>query len=604
MHTIKSIVEEVLSIPTTKKLWTSIYLPALPFTPQDFSMGAVLPAVLYMFRWGHRRGKGTFTTTFAKSAGEKVVPPSIEDVINELLKRGDWFSGFETEAGRAILGDMLLSFSLENKNHKTGRTEQIQRAYPTHYLASWIDLPQKVSHLRYIPEMLTALLANQEEGEFIIRNNKKSWFVIGGGFGDNILLDLFGTEMQIKGSPQSLTSDQFIEMNTEGSSDIVGLDQLLTIRIAQACREAPIKARGSGESEDIRNQHPLAKKAANYFCKDLSVFVQAYGKTIPRQTFLQMLESCLSLGLTNIYLSTAAMLFEWERTGNVPEKKEQKSWPLFVDCSSGNDRKLRGVAEESMSGLLRRFERLPIILMCLRVLDDKVHYDSTMRHTLPADCPDSTEVINLLGSIFKGNHPRAEKILDNLDEGCLKLADALQVADEALPVQELLRQDSNPITRLAEALCILMGNKLQITQFLKAIHSCLMIDQPNGLGRKRKIYSKNSAGKRGSADARSIILSNTMLDFIVHRYLRKAKRGKGAESLTLIELIRLLREHYGMYVDEAPPGMSISAELLLHNRRILEKRLRDLGVLIGVNDAESMKRLQQRFTARGDEDVE
>lgn len=566
-------------------------------------MGAVLPAVLYMFRWGHRRGKGTFTTTFGKSAGEKVVPPSIEDVINGLLKRGDWFSGFGTEAERALLGDMLLSFSLENKNHKTGRTEQIQRAYPTHYLASWIDLPQKVTNLRYIPEMLTALLANQEEGEFIARNNKKSRFVVGAGFGENILLDLFGTNMQIEGNPQNLKSDQFIEVNND-SKTIVGLDQLLTIRIAQECGEAPLKARGAGESENIRNQHPLAKMAAKYFREDLSVFVQAYGKTIPRQAFLQMLESCLSLGLTNIYFSTATMLFEWDSSGILPECQEQQSWPLFVDCSSGNDTKLRGLAEESMSGLLRRFERLPIILMCLRVLDDKVRYDSMMKQSLPVNYPDATEFINLLGSIFKENHPRAEKIFDNIDEMCLKLADALQEADDALPVQELLRQDNNPITRLAEALCILMGNETQITQFFKAIHSCLMIDQPNGLARKRKIYSKNSTGKRGSADARSIILSNTMLDFIVHRHLRKAARGKGSSSLTLIELIRLLKERYGLYIDEAPPGISIPAELLLHNRRILEKRLRDLGVLIGVNDAESMKRLHQRFTARGDEDVE
>ena len=56
MSTAKTVVEQVLSDKTTKKLWTSIYQPALPFTPQSFSLGAVLPAVFYMFRRGHRRG--------------------------------------------------------------------------------------------------------------------------------------------------------------------------------------------------------------------------------------------------------------------------------------------------------------------------------------------------------------------------------------------------------------------------------------------------------------------------------------------------------------------------------------------------------------------
>jgi hypothetical protein len=48
-------------------------------------------------------------------------------------------------------------------------------------------------------------------------------------------------------------------------------------------------------------------------------------------------------------------------------------------------------------------------------------------------------------------------------------------------------------------------------------------------------------------------------------------------------------------VDEAPRGMNISNELLQCNRSAMERRLRDLGLLVGVNDAESMKRLQPRF---------
>lgn len=41
--------------------------------------------------------------------------------------------------------------------------------------------------------------------------------------------------------------------------------------------------------------------------------------------------------------------------------------------------------------------------------------------------------------------------------------------------------------------------------------------------------------------------------------------------------------------------MTVSNELLQANRAALERRLRDLGLLVGVNDAESMKRLRPRF---------
>ena len=604
MNTAKKIVENVLSIPTTKKLWTSIYLPALPFTPQDFTMGAVMPAVLYMFRWGHRRGKGTFIKTFGKKEGNKNKPPTIDDVTNTLCKRNDFFSGFDSDIGRAILGDMLLSFCLENKNHQIGRVEQVQRAYPAHYLASWIDLPSKVTNLRYIPEMIVSLLTKQEAGEFIIRNDKASKFAVGVGFDDNILLKLFGTGMRIKGDYRSnLTSDEFIESEESGS--YVGIDQLLTIRMAQACGEAPLKAKGSGEGEKIFNQHPLAKKATKFFIEDLSVFIQAYGETIPRQTLLQMIESCLSLGITNIYYSSVKMLLEWDQSGSLPAYDDQQSWLLFVDCSSGNDIRLRRVAEESMTDLLRRFERLPIIMMCLRILDDQVTYDPIVKKHVPQNVyPDSTAIINFLGDIMHNENEFSRDIHRDINKLCFKLADAFQEEDEETAVQELLRQDNNPIIKLSEALCLLMGNDKQLRKFYTFLDSCMAVNQPNGLATKRKISQRDTTGKTIRGDARSIVLTNPMLDFIVHRHLRKAAKGKGPKSLAFIDLLKLLKDRYGLYIDEAPPGMSIPVELLHLNREILERRVRDLGVLVGVNDAESMKLLQQRFLAKGDDDHE
>ena len=58
----KKIVEEALSKKEQKDLWAAGYRPALPITPGYFSLGSVLPAVLYMMRWGHRRGSGKFSS--------------------------------------------------------------------------------------------------------------------------------------------------------------------------------------------------------------------------------------------------------------------------------------------------------------------------------------------------------------------------------------------------------------------------------------------------------------------------------------------------------------------------------------------------------------
>lgn len=580
-----------------KKLWTANYQPAIPFTPQNFDIGNLLPAILYMFRWGHRRGKGQFLEKYGDIQNEKKTYANV-DGISKILSQKDEFSGFDTAAAKAILGDMLLSSCLENKNHQTGRLEQVQRAYPAHYLASWIDLPVKVATLRFIPEMLVALLLHQEKGETIQPSNRKTHFGIGCGFDDNLLLSLFGNGMEILGSNRtSLTSDHFKEEDIS-----VGLDQLLTIRLAQGCGAAPTKAK-SGEGERIQNQWPIATNAMNALHKDFSVFVQAYGTSIPRQSFLPMLESCLSLGLTNIYFSTINMLLAWEQTGSLPNKEDQRPWSFFVDCSNGNDKALRLLAEESMSHFVRFLGRLPIILMAMRIIDLEVRHDEDLSDSLPEPFPDGTELINFLGSFYKENHPLAGQVISNLKRQCSKIYNILKESDLDQDLQDLLRNANNsPIERLSESLCILMGDNLHTKYHPMVTTSVLMTDLPNGMSQKRKTTQKNKSGKTAKLDVRSIVLTNPMLDFIVHRHLRKAAKGKGSKPLTFIDLLQILKNRYGLYVAESPPGMSIPVEMLLHNKRILERRLRDLGVLVGVNDAESMKRLRQRFRAVGDEE--
>ena len=79
--------------------------------------------------------------------------------------------GFRGEVEQAILGDLLLSFCLENTKHALGRAEQVQRVAPAHYMSSWVDLPDSVAHLRYITEMIIAMLADQK-GDVLQQNRE------------------------------------------------------------------------------------------------------------------------------------------------------------------------------------------------------------------------------------------------------------------------------------------------------------------------------------------------------------------------------------------------------------------------------------------------
>jgi hypothetical protein len=59
----RKIVESVLGDNMTAKVWTSNYARVFPFNPSQFSVGALLPMILYLFRWGHRRGRGKLSST-------------------------------------------------------------------------------------------------------------------------------------------------------------------------------------------------------------------------------------------------------------------------------------------------------------------------------------------------------------------------------------------------------------------------------------------------------------------------------------------------------------------------------------------------------------
>lgn len=137
----------------------------------------------------------------------------------------------------------------------------------------------------------------------------------------------------------------------------------------------------------------------------------------------------------------------------------------------------------------------------------------------------------------------------------------------------------NPALRLAETLCELMSDKLQRSHYVKCLESAMMTDQPNGLAIKRRVLRSQSGSSR-RIDLRSIVLTSPLLEFLVHRHLRQT--ATESAPLSLQSFIKLLQDRYGLYIAQEPPGQPIPQEMLLRNKVYLERRLRDLGLLIGV----------------------
>lgn len=588
-------VEEALTPRLTRQVWSGDYREVLPATLQGYELSAVLPAVFYMFRFGQRRGVGRFIETFGIENGtpaERRRSVTVQRVAEQLGKSSG-FAGFGDEVSRAILGDLLLCFCLENVKRAEGRDQQVQRISPTHYMASWVDLPQRVADLRFVPNMIVAMLANQK-GEQVTVNGEgdKTFFPVCRPHRENMLLRPFSRGVKLRPGPlANFASDQFDEDNAD-----VGLDQLLTIRLASRLRSAPLPPRG-GETQ-ISNQRPLAERAGRHFSEDIRRFLRAYSTEMPRHALVDMLESCVAVGMTTVLSHTTALLLKWAEEGCIPEPSEQQPAAVLVDCSNGVDRRIRDCAEQSMDDLTRRMERLPETLMVLRLLDYHAQHDRKISSSPKK--PIATDWINLLGDLLHERHerqPQARPIHYSIDQDTSKLADELD-ADYPEVAAALRNADIQPnaARRLAHGLTRLMGPALLHQHFSRFIDSSLMTGRPNGIAVKRKT---SRGGRR--RDVRSLVLTDPALEYLAHVHLLPKGNKPGVRKLSFGEFVDTLRERYGFCVDVVPRGMSVSNELLLTNRAALERRLRDLGLLAGVNDAETMKRLRPRFQPRQDD---
>ncbi len=589
----RAIVRNVLPPKMADELWSGNYLKVLPITIQEFALSAILPAVFYMFRFGQRRGRGHFLKTFApedaRTAQEQRRLTTIEQVATTLAGSGD-LRGFDNDVKRAILGDLLLCFGLENVRHELGRDKQIQRVAPTHYMTSWIDLPDRVADLRKVPEMIVGTLASQKKSDHI-EATKGGRFPVAGNYDKNPLLTAFSRGVTRDRFAANRAGDRFDE-----TDDQVGIDQLIMIRMAQRLGAAPARAKGK-DGDRIPNQRPIAERAARHFSEDMRRFLRSYAAEVPRLALVDMLESCMAVGLTSIVSSTVQLLFEWLENGEIPRPDAQRPAQIFVDCSMGVRKELRTLSQQSLDDWVRRVDRLPTVLTILRTLDYQAVNNRRIRKQNVQQMPHAAEWVNLLGSILHRRHPESEYIHHNLEDFSNHLAEELE--SDYVDVANVLRDSAgepNVVRRFAVGVTEMMGSKMR-NQLLGMVDSILHTNRPNGLAQKRRTTRGTAAtgGPRRQRDVRSLVFSDAILDYLVHVQILPSGNKAVTRRLSVKDFLEVLRERYGFHVDEAPAGFSVSNELLHLNRTTLERRLRDLGLLVGVNDAESMKRLQPRF---------
>ena len=214
--------------------------------------------------------------------------------------------------------------------------------------------------------MLVALIADQTHGDVLEPETRSGRYPVGARVEDNEFVAAFAAGIRSEGELRANVRADHFDEETE-----VGLDQLLTIRLAQLCGEAPSKAVGKGEPAPIPNQRPIAAAAAGNSREDLLAFFNCYGRNgaVPRLSLLPMLEAAIAVGLTTVVLSTIDIVERWSITGSVPDVDEERPRPLFMDCSGTADPELRNLSEQSSFLARQQLAHVSESLMYMRLLD-------------------------------------------------------------------------------------------------------------------------------------------------------------------------------------------------------------------------------------------
>lgn len=578
---------DALGRDMTELLWTGNTLQVYPATLQGFSIGSLLPAMMYMFRRGHRRGRGRFAEVF--SFNHTKIRPNIF-CVSARLSQSNRFEGFSTEEAKDILGDLLLCDALENKGGEEGHSADVLRAFPVHYAASWLDLPSPISNLRFVPEMIVSLLSNQPH-VLTVRMSDAGEFSVGMRPEKNPLLRVFDRGVVYGNNVAALAGDGADRISEVAEFSV---EEWLMVQLAQTCGQAPERLRRTQGDDSISANQPLARRPSRIFREDMSCLLCSFGSKIPRRGLTPMLECLIGLGLWNTFLGSLSAIVHWERNFELPDLDECPSFFMFADASSGTEPGLREIAEASGFELTRLINEATVALAVVRVMDAAARNNRRLRDNVP-DVRHLAEWLTTLGKVRRGEHTASDSLRDSLSEKnelLLRNLNEQEASEEACSVLKSPTADADPARALAEALVLSMGSKLLQTNYFTFIDSAGMTSEPHGLLKKRRLSRRLESGKKQRMDVRSLVLSNTLLDTLVHTMLAK-RQGR----VSFADFLQLLKSDYGILVDEVPAGIDAEREDLLCNRDILEKRLRDLGLLTGVNDAESMKRLRVRYQA-------
>jgi len=556
------------------------YEPLSLIDPNNFRVHEAIPGLIYVFRYGRRRGKGRWTEVSLSDEPrqELTTRVTVRDVARTLVQESPRLEGFDQQAGEDIVSDWLAAAVVQTLRGTGEVDDPVQWIRPLHYFACWADLPKQFINLRSVPELLAGVMTDADSG--VLGRDPSGPFSVAANPSMNILLEVLGHGVNY-GNTEDLTGDR---LAVESDTDI-GPEELLCAVLGEQLGSAPRPIGGEGGTVPVYDT--LCPLQARQLREDVSVLLRAYHRTMPSSVLIEYVCAILCANLNAFWLCHMATANRLYQTGYHDEVTAEEL-SLFFDAGADANSTVRQLAETAVAENYHMMETYVRTAVGLRLLARLV---DTAELSVPDPSEDTVAHLQALANLRINREPNVEmaaKIYLQRLRGKFEEASELISGD----MEAILHGQANmsAVDRLVE---VLVRIQSELFERLRKFHTgCTGAATSYGIVRTH--------GVRPPVPYYS--LTNPAIEALVHANCVKRNKTLAEVRVPISGLQQILCSKYGLLLDgsQASGGSGrVSQAVYDENLKRFNERLRMLGLLRDVSDAQAMQTLELTYPPEG-----
>lgn len=353
---------------------------------------------------------------------------------------------------------------------------------------------------------------------------------------------------------------------------------------------------------------PVCIGSADLMAEDIQRLL-FYKPFMPRSVMVEYLKLLLSFHLALYHLRLLKLLPAWQKLGEAnslcaetacPMKPREQQEPqgdcpyklgLFVDLSGSADSATAALAERSADGYFRRIPSFVRAYFVAKKLDE------FSEHLLRRG-----KLIRSLNSVFTvgelyglQGEPFAEERDKFFGERLAGLLESLSEGDAGLDaeVEAITKMGLSDFETYIEILVTLRGD----------FHRDFIIKSFDAIMQKNKTGAL-LAQQRATKAPRRFVFESRLLEVLLQIAVLRpgGEQGYFTGEMRIDDLLSFLRERYGLYIDQLPPGEDFAMptiderKALRSNVQAFTGRLREIGFYRDLSDAYVTQTVVPRYT--------